>query len=116
MWLQIVLFTVLSPWVSMQLEGQPKGQPTHHQSTPDAKEAQPQDSQQGMKDAPIFVQILQDPQSAADAAKAKKDSDSKELYDLLTAGSAVFAAVFTWVMHTKSTPRDDSARLVAGRQ
>jgi hypothetical protein len=22
----------------------------------------------------------------------------------------------TWVMHTKSTPRDDSARLVAGRQ
>jgi hypothetical protein len=25
-------------------------------------------------------------------------------------------SVYTWVMHTKSTPRDDSARLVAGRQ
>jgi hypothetical protein len=27
-----------------------------------------------------------------------------------------FEVPATWVMHTKSTPRDDSARLVAGRQ
>jgi hypothetical protein len=31
-------------------------------------------------------------------------------------GKSCSSSNVTWVMHTKSTPRDDSARLVAGRQ
>jgi hypothetical protein len=47
---------------------------------------------------------MQAPTPAFDAATVKMG------------GPVVNGLINTWVMHTKSTPRDDSARLVAGRQ
>ena len=79
----------------MQLEGQPKGQPSHQQSPADTKAAQSQPSQRGTKESPVFVDIVKHPKSQAETTKDEEKNKRKELYDQLTAGAAVVAAFCT---------------------
>jgi hypothetical protein len=78
---------------------------------------------------PYPILILQGEQGSAKSTTAKlvrgiidpvtapvrtPPRDERDL--LIGAHNSWVVAYDTWVMHTKSTPRDDSARLVAGRQ
>jgi hypothetical protein len=96
MWRFTLMFVLCM--VSMPLRGQTKGQPKSVQRPSDAKTSEPQDSQRGTKESPIFVHILQDPQSQTDAAKTEKDNKRKETVDLVTAWSAGLAALFTGLL------------------